>query len=170
MRNKVLVLVAVMLSSVYSYVTGYHVEPVKAAWSGWTAFQGGVSQVITCNFDEFDSASAGYVELFAGEYGQGGAYNLAVTDYVSGQPVASQTGVLPGRDHAWLRFGGITMEPGRAFTKGKKYEFRFTRSGTDSIHYYYDTACGYDYGQMIAPYPPSIAPSYGLAMRVYGRM
>ena len=54
--------------------------------------------------------------------------------------------------------------------KGKKLEFRFTRGGSDSIHYYYDSACGYDYGLMIAPYPPSITPSYGLAMRCYGRM
>jgi hypothetical protein len=75
MRSKVLVLVAVMLSSAYCYVTGYHVEPVKAVWSGWTAFQGYVSQTVTCNFD-----SLSYVELFAGAKGNGGAYTATVYD------------------------------------------------------------------------------------------
>jgi hypothetical protein len=59
MRNKVLVLVAAMLSSAFCYVTGYHVEPIKASWSGWTSSQNNyVSEVITCNFD-----SLNYVEL-----------------------------------------------------------------------------------------------------------
>ena len=74
MRSKVLVLVAVMLSSAYCYVTGYHVEPIKAAWSGWTAFQGYVSQGVTCNFDGLS-----YVELFAGEKGKRGTLPYLLT-------------------------------------------------------------------------------------------
>ena len=44
-----------------------------------------------------------------------------------------------------------------SIVKGKKLEFRFTRGGGDSIQYYYDEACGYNYGQMIAPYQSSTA-------------
>jgi len=132
---QVAVLLLVAVTASHGLVRAYSVEPVSALLSGkvWGDPQyGGVSEVLTCCWDQLDGASGAYVELFAGDYGQGGACNLAVTDYVSGQPVASQTGVLPGGDHTWLRFGGITMEPGRAFTKGKQYEFKFTRSGSDS--------------------------------------
>jgi hypothetical protein len=55
----------------FPYVVGYHVEPVKADWIGWTSKQGSnnkVSEVMTCNFD-----SLSYVELSAGAKGNGGA-------------------------------------------------------------------------------------------------
>jgi hypothetical protein len=156
---------------VLGLVSAYHVEPVKAAWSGWINRGDSVSEVITCNFDELDSASGGYVELFAGFHGAGANYHLGIYEYPGGQLVASRNNLVPGHDHTWLKFDRVHMEPGEAFTKGRKYEFRFTRSGSDSINYYYDSACGYGpYGQMIAPYPPIITPSYGLAMRAYGRM
>jgi hypothetical protein len=76
MRNRVLVLMALVLSSAHGYVTGYHVEPVKAAWSGLTRYlepNNFVSQGVTCNFD-----SLSYVELFAGAKGNGGAYQVQV--------------------------------------------------------------------------------------------
>ena len=57
MRNKVLVLVTLMLSSSHGYVSAYHVEPVKAQWSAWTHRGDTVSQGITINFDELDSAA-----------------------------------------------------------------------------------------------------------------
>ena len=41
MKNRVLVLVAATLAPAYCYVTGIHIEPVKAAWSGWTLRTGG---------------------------------------------------------------------------------------------------------------------------------
>jgi hypothetical protein len=169
MRSSVLVLVAAMLSSAYGLVSGYHVEPVKATWSGWTAFQGYVSEVLTVNFDELDSAAGGcYCELFAGTKAGGGQYNLSVLTYPGGFPIGS--GVGNGNvDHKWVKFK-IGVDVPDSIVRGKKLEFRFTRDGGDSILYYYDEACGYDYGQMIAPYPPSITPSYGLAMRCFGRM
>ncbi len=175
MRTAVVILLVVgATSSSLGLVRAYSVAPVKAQWSGWTDTiypNNRVSEVITCNFDELDSASGGYVELFAGFHGaSGNYYHLGIYEYPAGPLVASRNNLVPGHDHTWLKFDRIRTEPGEVFTKGKKYEFRFTRSGSDSIQYYYDTMCGYHYGQMIAPYPPTITPSYGLAMRVCGRM
>jgi hypothetical protein len=51
----------------FAYVVGYHVEPVKASWSGLTPRYVTLSENITCNFD-----SLSYVELFAGAKGSGG--------------------------------------------------------------------------------------------------
>jgi hypothetical protein len=112
-----------------------HIEPVSATQSGWTKHTYGhdyVSQVLTCNWDELDSTSTGYCELFAGEYGQGGAYNLSILEYPGGPQVAHQDGGTYVRPQHWVRFDRIHLETGRSFTKGKKYEFRFTRSGSDS--------------------------------------
>jgi len=69
--NKTSISFGILASCVaaWALVTAYHVEPVKAAWSGWTSREAPgnrVSEVITCNFDELDSAAGGYVELFAG--------------------------------------------------------------------------------------------------------
>ena len=168
----VILLTVVVVAGGFCLVSGYKVEPVKAQWSGMAdpnPLTGGVSQVITCNFDELDSASSGYVELFTGFHGDSGAYHLDIYENQNGPRVAYRHDVMPGRDHTWLRFDRIRLEPGEVFTKGEKYEFKFTRSGGDSIQYYYDEACGYNYGQMIAPYPPPSLTT-GLAMRVYGRM
>jgi hypothetical protein len=153
MRNSVLALMMVVLSSASGYVTCYHVEPVKAAWSGWTTLQSNrVSEVITCNFDELDSASGGYVELFAGFHGaSGNYYHLGIYEYPAGPLVASRNNLVPGHDHTWLKFDRIRMEPGEVFTKGKKYEFRFTRSGRDSIQYYCQSGDPYQYGLLIVP-------------------
>jgi hypothetical protein len=52
MRNVGIMLAAAALSSALGLVSAYHVEPVKAAWSGWTPLYGNVSEVITVNFDE----------------------------------------------------------------------------------------------------------------------
>lgn len=154
--------------SAVGLVSIYHVDPVQATWSGWTHCGDTLSEVITCNFDELDSTAGGYVELFVGFQGAGGTYDLAVTDYVSGRTVASQTGVLPGRDHAWLRFGSITMEPGRAFTKGKQYELRFACSGSDSIQHYHQGGNPYRHGYMRVGSVNHTDSD--LCMRVYGRM
>ena len=167
------VLLLLIAGAAYSLVVGYHVEPVKAQWSGWTHLHGPgdtVSQVLTINFDELDSTAGAYVELFAGSEGNGGQYNLSVLTYPGGSPIAPDAHADGDVDHEWVRFKLGVSYP-ESIIKGKKLEFRFTRSGSDSINYYYDSACGYGpYGQMIAPYPPIITPSYGLAMRAYGRM
>jgi len=125
MRNRVLVLMAAMLSVASGYVTCCHVEPIKAAWSGWTGRwepNNNVSQTVTCNFD-----SLSYVELFAGAKGSGGPYWLSVR--LGGLEVVSSDGdSVP--DHGWVRFQNWNRRI--AFTKGKEYKFRFTRTGPDS--------------------------------------
>lgn len=123
MRNKVVVLMTVILSSACGYVTCMHVEPTKAAWSGWTAFQGSVSQTITCNFD-----SLSYIQLFAGARGNGGAYTA--TMYDGGVQMMSSNGTQT-QNESWVKFQNWNRQ--FAFTKGKQYEFKFTRSGSDSV-------------------------------------
>jgi hypothetical protein len=166
MRNRVLVLMAAVLSSAYGLVTAYHVEPVKAAWSGWThrpPVSGYyVSEVITDNFDELV-----YCEFFNGK-GSNAGIDVQVLTCPGGHLIATGDTNDPG-DHKWLRCYLNTSAPD-SIVKGKKLEFRFTRSGSDSIQYYYDSNCGYHYGQMIAPYPNPIAPGTGLAMSCYGCM
>lgn len=128
----VAILTAMLASLAFGLTQAYSVEPVKPQWSGWTDTMppnDRVSQIITCNWDEIDSSC--YVELFAGERGAGGAYNLDIKD--GNTLVAQQSGVTPGRSYSWLKFGNIEMEVGQSFTKGKQYEFRFTRAGADSI-------------------------------------
>lgn len=130
MRNRVLVLMALVLSSAHGYVTAYHVEPVKAAWSGWTAFQSYVSQTVTCNFDELDSTAGAYVELFAGSPGGGGQYNLSVLTYPGGAPIAPDAHASGNVDHEWVRFK-IGVSYPESITKGKQLTIRFTRGGSD---------------------------------------
>jgi hypothetical protein len=125
MRNRVLVLMAAVLSSVYGLVTAYHVEPVKAAWSGWTTLQNNhVSQSVTCNFD-----SLSYVELFAGDSGStGSGYRVGV--WGGNTELTFATGVQH-QPTSWVRFEN--WNPSHiAFTKGKRYVFKFTRAGSDS--------------------------------------
>jgi len=74
MKNTVVALLLFM-GAAFPYVVGYHIEPVKALWSGWTPSQfpnNYVSQTVTCNFD-----SLSYVELFAGAKGNGGLHSVA---------------------------------------------------------------------------------------------
>jgi hypothetical protein len=133
MRNRALVLTALVLSSAYGYVTGYHVEPVKVAWSGWTTFQHDtVSQVITTNFDELDSAAGAYVELFVGAEGGGGAYHLSVLTYPGGAQIADVADANGNVDHKWVRFHLQVTRPG-SIIKGKKLTLRFARNRYDSM-------------------------------------
>lgn len=125
MRNKVLVLVTLMLSSSHGYVSAYHVEPVKALLSGWSPLYENVTQTVTCNFD-----SLSYVELFCGAIADSGTYNLDVRDGETGDRVAYKYDVRQNRDHGWVRFDTLAIVG--PFTKGKTYEVRFTRSGSDS--------------------------------------
>ena len=121
MRNSVLVLMIVVLSSAWGSVVGCHVEPVKAAWSGRTLYEN-VIQTVTCNFD-----SLSYVELFAGAKGSGGVYHVAVYD---GNALLMASYGNRVTDHGWVKFQNWGARV--AFTKGKQYRFRFTLAGSDS--------------------------------------
>ncbi|GEM_PF-1276236 len=153
-------LLLAIAGAAFPLVVGYHVEPVKAAWSGWTSHQAPynrVSEVITCNFD-----SLSYVELFAGVKGNGGAFAATVFEGNT-QLMTSLGNTVP--DHGWVRFENWNTHV--AYTKGKQYEFRFTRSGSVSIQYYCDNSDPYKYGQMPGDFQPALAD---LCARVYGRM
>jgi hypothetical protein len=57
---------------------------------------------------------------------------------------------------------------GQSFTKGKQYEFRFTRSGSDSINYYFSDDNPYGYGAIKGG---GVQPDIrDLCLRVYGVM
>ena len=63
--------------------------------------------------------------LAAGAFGRG----LSFQEHAAVQESLSR--VHPLMRASWLRFE-VAMVPGKLFTKGKQYEFRFTRSGEDS--------------------------------------
>jgi hypothetical protein len=133
----VITLMAVSMAS--GNLRAYAIDPVRADWSGKADPRPdyGVSEVITCNFDELDTAAGGYVELFVGDYHDTTSFNLGIYEYPDGVlPMASALGQHPTKGHSWLRFPVVTAS-GQSFTKGKRYEFKFTRSGSDSIQYYY---------------------------------
>jgi hypothetical protein len=170
MRNSVLALMIGLLSSASGYVSAYHVEPVKAAWSGTTRYlepYNFVSQGVTINFDELDSAAGAYVELFAGAKGGGGDYHLSVLTNPGGSQIAYTATANGNVDHEWVRFHLQVTRP-ESIVKGKKLTLKFTRSSGDSIQFYYDSTDQYKYGCLWAG---GLAYATGdLACRVYGRM
>ena len=123
MRRHVLALL-LLAGAAFPYVVGVHVDPVQAPWSGEADPRPdhGVSQTVTCNFD-----SLSYVELCAGAKGNGGSYHVAVYDSGTVR-MWSDGDWVP--DHGWVKFQNWNRRI--AFTKGKEYEFRFTRTGSDS--------------------------------------
>ena len=150
-KLRVALLLASLLAGANALVNAIHVSPIKASWSGHRlAPNNYVSQLVTCNFD-----SLSYVELFAGDYGQGGAYNLRVVTYPDGAPVAEQDGGTYVRPCAWVRFDDISVTHAERVVKGKLLEFKFTRSGSDSINFYYDHTDPYKYGNI----PDNAAPN-----------
>jgi len=118
---------------------------------------GGVSQTVTCNFD-----SLSYVELFAGAKGNGGQYRADV--WVDGHESAWSNGTQT-QNESWVKFDSWNRR--FAFTKGKQYEFQFSRGSNDSIQFYYDDD-PYKYGQLIVG--QQAYPDRDLACRVFGRM
>jgi len=160
MRNAFLLL-AGFATAVSAFVNGYHVEPRTAAMSakasGNPALRG-VSQTVTCNFD-----SLSYVELFAGAKAGGGTYYVSVYGG-SPTPVMWSTGTQDINE-SWVTFDNWNTHV--AFTKGKQYRFRFTRTWQDSIQFYYEND-PYKYGQLIVGQQEY--PDRDLALRVYGRM
>lgn len=147
MQNRMMV-AAVLLTAAYGsglgLVSVYHVDPVKAPWSGWTHRGGTLSEIITCNFD-----SLACVELFAGGIVNWGTYNLDVRDSSTGDRVAHKYNVSQRQDNSWVKFDTLTIDA--AFTKGRQYEFRFTRSGQDSMQYHYQDGNPYEHGLMVVP-------------------
>ncbi len=136
MKGQTFKLVAVLMAmcgSAMALVRAIHIEPVSAAQSGWTRTVQGqdyVSQILTINFDELDSAAGAYCELFAGTKGGGGDYYVSVLTYPGGAEIAS--GNHNGNvDHEWVKFNLGVRYPD-SIVKGKKLEFRFTRTGSDS--------------------------------------
>ena len=166
-------MLAVATSVACGLVRSYSVEPKTAALSGWTDTirpYNYVSEVITTNFDELDSVSGSYCELFGGSLGAGGPYHVSVRTYPGGAEIASGSNTNPG-DHKWIRFKLSVLYP-ESVIKGKQLEFRFTRSNGDSLMYYY-AENAYDYGHIIIgggqlQQPPGTAPD--LCMRVYARL
>jgi hypothetical protein len=111
-----------LAGTAFPLVVGYHLDPVKAQWSGWTSFQNNYveQQVVAC-WDSLDR-----IELFAGAKGNGGVYRAGV--WVDGAEVMWSYGDrVP--DHAWVKFKDWHGQV--AFTKGKTLTIRFTRSGDD---------------------------------------
>jgi hypothetical protein len=127
----VVVFMLAVATAACGLVTGLKVEPVKAAWSGKADPEDGVSQGLTINFDELDSASGAYCELFAGSRGGGGAYHLSVLTNPGGSPIASAS-ADGDVDHKWVRFN-LAVDYPESIVKGKKLTFKFTRSGSDSM-------------------------------------
>jgi len=142
-----LAMLAAAASVACGLVRSYSVEPRTAAESGWTDTIPGrdyVSEVLTVNFDLLDSTSGAYCELFAGTKGAGGQYHVAVLTYPGGFPIGS--GDADGEvDHQWTKFK-IGVQFPESIVKGKRLEFRFTRSGSDSIQYYTNVGTAYTYG------------------------
>ena len=98
MKSVCLLLVGA-LTSASALVSSYHVEPKTAAMSGKVPGNpeyGGVSEVITCNFD-----SLAYVELFSGTKNGNGAIQVNVYEYPDGSWVASSNQKTPG-EHQWV--------------------------------------------------------------------
>lgn len=167
MRSAVLLLLIAGVAC--PLVVGYHVDPVRANWSGWTGHQAPnnrVSQVLTINFDELDSASGAYCELFAGTRGAGGQYHVTVLSYPGGFRIGS--GVADGNvDHQWTKFK-IGVEVPDSIVKGKQLELRFTRGGSDSIQFYWAEGDKYPWGWLMRAEVPYAGQD--LAMRVMARM
>ena len=133
MKGAVLLL---LISGVaYPLVVGYHVEPRTAGQSGWTQprVPGNhtVSQVITVNFDELDSASGSYVHLFVGSKCTSQQYYLVILTYPGHAHVGDAFGDRADVDHNWVKFKLHITNP-ESIVRGKKLEFTFTRGGSDN--------------------------------------
>jgi hypothetical protein len=140
-------IVLLLLTGVaFPLLVGYHVDPVKAQWSGWALGDEnhGVAEILTCNFDEVV-----YCELFAGETLTGQNYKVDVYELPGDTVrVAYNNGEHATQPQAWVHMP-LTTEPGESFTKGRQYEFKFTRSGSDSIQYYWAEGDKYRWGELM---------------------
>ena len=152
----------------YSLTSVFHVDPVKASWSGWTAEDYWVSEVLTLNVDSL--GPPGYCELFSGQGGAAG-FEVNVYSYPNGiSPLATGL-VTETRNDVWVRCTLNVAHP-ESLIKGRRYEFRWSRQDNARIQFYYDY-CATKYDSMIVPgedQPPPGPPRPALAMRCYGQM
>jgi sugar lactone lactonase YvrE len=147
-----------------AWLKAYDIPPVKADWSGWTTPGGYVAEVMTANFD-----SLGYVELFAGAKGNGGAYRAGV--WLDGSEIMWSNGTQT-QNESWVKFENWNTQV--AFTKGKQLEFRFSRTGqNERINFYVDQRNRYPYGHAEwggGDGQPPPQTSDDLCCRVYSRL
>jgi hypothetical protein len=165
---KLAVAMAMMCGLASASVVGYHVEPVKASWSGHTDTippNNYVSQTVVACWDTLER-----VELFAGAKGSGGTYRAGI--WLDGHEVIWST-ATQSQSESWVKFDSWSAP--FAFTKGKTVTIRFTRGGTDSTQFYWaedpnsPTGNGpYHYGHMIVG--GQSQTTRDLAMRCLGRM
>lgn len=159
MRSAAIALL-LLAGTAFPLVVGYHLDPVKSSWSGWTPSEfpnNYVSEIITTNFDSLTDPA--YIECFVGD-GNPAGYKVEVLTYPGQDPVASGESSAV-REHSWVRFSNLTVTHPELIVKGRQLEVRFSRvSGSDSLMYYYqDSASGgpYKYGQMIVGGPRTAA-------------
>ena len=111
------------MGAAFPSVVGYHIDPVKAQWSGWTPSQfpnNYVEQTVVACWDSLER-----IELFAGAKGNGGEYRASVR--LDGDEIMWSYGdKVP--DHGWVKFEDWNTQV--AFTK--TLTIRFARSGSDS--------------------------------------
>ncbi len=158
---------------VFGLTSVIHVEPIKAAWSGWTASQppgNYVSEVLTLNVDSL--GPPGYCELFVGDQQGSGDYQLSVRSYPGGLlDLATASASPPATGHRWLKFTLAVAYP-ESLIKGRRYEFHWSRVNGSRIQYYYNY-CATRYDSMIVPgedQPPPQPVRPALAMRCLGRL
>jgi len=121
------VLLLLIAGVAFPSVVGYHIDPVKAQWSGWTSYldpNNYVSQFLTINFDEPITAS-----LFCGARGAGGRYHVSLRTVPGDVEIASGDTSSP-RDYSWATCT-LTVSRPDSFIKGRRIEVRWTRSGSD---------------------------------------
>ncbi len=126
---------------VFGLTSVIHVEPIKAAWSGWTASQppgNYVSEVLTLNVDSL--GPPGYCELFVGDQQGSGDYQLSVRSYPGGLlDLATASASPPATGHRWLEFT-LTVTYPESLVRGRRYEFHWSRANGARIQYYYQDA------------------------------
>ncbi len=127
---------AVLLSAAISFglTSVFHVDPVKASWSGWTAQDFYVSEVITLNADEL--GPPGYCELFSGQ-GSDAQYQVNVYSYPNGIVALASGDTVDIRSHVWIRCRLDVTYP-ESLVRGRRYEFRWSRANGSRIQYYYN--------------------------------
>ena len=154
---------AVALAS--GLVTAYHLDPKTASMSGKAHPVTGVSEVITCNFDEPITAS-----LFVGTLHGSGLFNVDIYAYPGGaNPLAYAHDVAGALDHHWLPCS-LTVQYPDSFIKGRQVEVRWTRGGSDSIQFYYQDNDPYPHGLLIAQLPDPVPLDWDLCMRLYAQL
>jgi len=123
-----------VVASATALVTAYHIDPKTAAMSGRVSGNpelGGVSEVITTNFDSLTDPA--YIECFVGD-GNPTGYKVQVLTYPGPNPTLVAEGEGDAtHGHSWVRFDTLTVRHPDLIVKGRQLEVRFSRaSGSES--------------------------------------